>query len=159
MNIKRIYNLDDVEDTTYPLPSWCNHSAFWHYVGHELDEENFNFIDAIHEARIRVHLKAMAHLDSEFTRMVIPFEYIAISFDREYIGLVIGVDRPFGWDAEEIYITNYPKYQVMIAYAHAMYQNKPNNIVGESTKLDDLDGRYGFVVDKRYAGNLRQEGK
>jgi hypothetical protein len=157
MNIRRIYNLDDVTDTTYPLSDWCHHDAFWHFVGHELDDENFNYVDAGHEARIRVHLKAYAHLDSDHVHMVLPLEYIAISFDREYIGLVIGVDRPFGWDAAEVYITNYPKYQVMVAYAKAMFQNKPTNIVGETVLIDNLDGRFGFVMDKRFSNNMRKE--
>jgi hypothetical protein len=156
MNIKRVYNLDDVQEEMYPFPTWCNHSAFWFATEHELDEENFNYEDAVHDERIRVHLKATAEVHSE-SYSIVNLEYVAISFDNTYVGLVIGVDRPFGWEAEEIYITDYPKYQAMVAYAKAMFQNKPTNIVGATVKIDDLDGRFGFVIDKRYSTNMRKE--
>jgi hypothetical protein len=156
MNIKRIYNLDDVVDTMYGFPRWCNHDAWWLLVGNTIDCQNFNYSDAYGDERIKVHLKAHTNLDS-LPETSVTLEYVAVSYDNIYIGLVIGVDRPFGWDAEEIYVTNYPKYQSMIAYAQALYQNKPNNIVGETTKIGDLDGRFGFVIDKRFANNLRKE--
>ncbi len=158
MNIKRIYNLDDVEDVGYTVPMWCDHEAWWSFVGKTIDEYNFNYGDAHGDERIKIHLKASAGLET-LTPSLVTLEYLAVSYDGIFIGLIIGVDRPFGWDVAEIYITNYPKYQSMVAYAHAMYQNKPDNIVGETTKLNDLDGRYGYVIDKGFTGNLKQEGK
>lgn len=157
MNIKRIYNLDDVVDTMYPLPTWCNHDAWWMLVYDEMSASGrFNYEDAIHDERIKIHLKAHANLES-LPETSVTLEYIAISYDNIYVGLVIGIDRPFGWDDEEIYVTNYPKFQSMVAYVRAMYQNKPDNIIGETIKIDDLDGRFGFVIDKRYSNNMRKE--
>jgi len=158
MNIRRIYKLDDVveDDMMYPLPAWCNHQAFWHLVGYEIDDGTFNYNDSVHDERIRVHLKATADIHTE-SYSVVTLEYVAISFDNTYVGLVIGVDRPFGYDADDVYVTNHPKFQAMVAYVKAMYQNKPDNIVGETTKIDDLDGRFGYVIDKRFKTNLRKE--
>lgn len=157
MNIRTIYKLDDLTDNMYAMPSWCNHDAWWLLIGGTIDCQNFNYEDAIHDQRIRIHLKARVEMENAHSHYDTPLEYVAVTFDDIYVGLVIGVDRNFGWDAEDIYITNYPKFQSMIAYAQAMYQNKPDNIIGETTKLDNLDGRFGYVIDKRFKTNLRKE--
>lgn len=158
MNIKRIYNLEDVVDVGYTVPIWCDHEAWWSLVGGTLDCQNFNYTDAREDERIKIHVKAWGDIETA-TSMMLTFEYIAVSYDNIFIGLAIGVDRPGGWNSDATYVTNYPRFQSMIAYALAMYQNKPDNIVGETTKLDDLDGRYGYVIDKRHKFNLRREGK
>lgn len=86
-------------------------------------------------------------------------EYWAMEFDGEYIGLVIGTDEPWGWNTESTYITDYPKYQALVAYVKALYISKPENIVGVTTKIEDLDGRYGYYIDKRFKYNMRKDGE
>lgn len=128
---------------------------FFHFVKNELDDELFNWRDASEDERVRIRLKA--HADVDMTHYTVRLEYWGMEFDGEYIGLVIGTDRPWGWNTYSTYITDYPKYQAMIAYVKAMYINKPENIVGATSKIEDLDGIHGFVIDKRFSNNMRKE--
>ena len=141
----------------YPLPKWHSHAAFFDFVGYTVDEHNFNFSDAEDDERVRIRLKAYGEVeDQHYTSRL---EYWAMEFDGEYIGLVIGEDEPWGWVTYETYITNYPKFQALVAYVNAMYVNKPENLVGETTQVNDLDGRFGYVIDKRFNNNMRKEDK
>lgn len=120
----------------------------------ELDEELFNWRDAIEDERVRIRLKAYGEVDRSTHHERL--EYWAIELDGEYVGLVIGLDEPWGWSTLEKYITDYPKYQALVAYVKAMYQTKPEEIVGETTQIEDLDGRYELYIDKRFSNNMRR---
>ncbi|MHA2389289.1 MAG: hypothetical protein ACXACW_11280 [Candidatus Hodarchaeales archaeon] len=159
MNVRRIYNLEDIEDEDYKTPKWCNHEAFWEIVYREINQDDFNYSDAENDERVKIHLKASAEVETDNKYMVSILEYIAISFDSNYVGLVVGFDGSFGWVMQDVYITNYLKYQAMLAYVKTMYQNPPEQIIGETVKVEDLDGRFGFVIDKRYKNNMRKEEK
>jgi hypothetical protein len=157
VNIRRIYKLPNVEDKElWPLAEWCDHDVFFDFVGNEIDDERFNYKDAREDERVKIELKAYAELAGVHSpHYVANLEYIAFSFDGSYVGLAIAVDRPFGYDVEAMYITDYPKFQAMVAYVKTMYQLPHSHIIGETTKIEDLDGRYGTVIDKRYKWNTR----
>lgn len=157
MNIRRIYKLDKVEDKElWPVAEWCDHDLFFDFCP-MIDDERFNYEDAREDERVKIELKAYAELKLGNRHYLVNLEYVAISFDGSYVGLVIAVDRPFGYDVEDIYITDYPKYQAMVAYVTTMYQTPPDFIIGETTKIENLDGRYNTVIDKRYKWNTRLE--
>lgn len=153
INIKRVYNLPTIDTDQDYTPEWYAHAAFFDFCGEEVDEERFNWQDAVEDTRIAIHLKAYHDFDNS------RLEYWAVEFDGKYIGLVVGVDEPMWFETQDRYITNYPSYQTMVAYIKAMYVGKPERVVGETTKLDDLDGRYGSFIDKRYSNNMRKEEK
>lgn len=156
MNIRKVYNLPNVKDKElWPVAEWCNHDAFFLFAARELDDTQFNYQDAQKDERVKIELKAYA--EAVRTQYTENLEYVAISFDGSYVGLLIGLDTNFGYTLVERYITNYPKFQAMVAYVKTMYQKTPDCIIGETTKIDDLDGRYGTVIDKRYKWNMRQE--
>ena len=158
MNIRKIYRLNKVDtEKLWPLAEWCDHDAFFHFVGGEVNDERFNFTDASDDERVEIELKACA--DASHDHFTKTLEYIAIKFDGSYVGLAVCLDTNFGYTLEDRYITNYPKYQAMIAYVNAMYVQKPKCVIGETTDIIDLDGRYGHVIDKRYSFNTRKEGE
>ncbi len=158
MNIRRVYKLDNVEDKElWPIAEWCDHEVFFEFVGNEIDEYRFNYKDAREDERVKIELKAYAELKLKESFYKASLEYIAFKFDGSYVGLIIAVDRPFGYDVEGKYITDYPKFQAMVAYVRTMYQLPPDTIIGETIKIETLDGRYGTVIDKRYKWNMRED--
>jgi hypothetical protein len=127
--------------------------VFFDFAGRELDEELFKWRDAVEDERVRIRLKAYADVDMHNYK--VRLEYWAIEFDGEYVGLVIGTDRPWGWATHDRYITDYPKHQALVAYVKAMYITKPECIVGATTKDLELDCRMGHMIDKRFSSNMR----
>lgn len=154
MNIRKIYSLPTLQgNDCYSVASWADHDAMFYFVEQDagLDSEEFSHSDGRTDERIRLELKAYAYVKNG------TLEYFAISFDGQYVGLVVGVDRHFGWCCEERYVTNFPLYQAMTAYIRAVFFNKPSDLVGETTDIPDLDGRYEHVIDKRYKNHMRKE--
>jgi len=157
VNIRRIYNLKTLgidDPDLYKTAHWSDHELFFDFCLHDLDQDYFAYQDAADDERICMDLKARHEIKTDATYQKV-IEYVAISFDGKYIGLVIGLDGAFGYDLLDVYITDYPKYQAMLAYVRTMYHRPPDNIIGETTKLEDLDGRYGTLIDKRYKHNMR----
>lgn len=158
MNIKSIYELKTIHEVEgYKTPKWCDHDAFDEFTIGDIDFNHFIYTDACKDERIKLELKAAYNMSEHYHHEIL--EYVAISFDGQYIGLVIGRDTPFGWNVEDSYITNYPLYQAMVAYVRAMYIYKTERIVDETEDVEDLDGRYQSKIDKRHKYNMRKEDK
>lgn len=160
MNIRKVYGMDTLEqlEDTYPVPSWADHDAFYYFVkevdGMNLDD-NFDYRAAKNDERIKLHLKAYGMITEDHIESL---EYLAVQFDGKYIGLIVGTDQSWGWGMEDMYITDFQKYQAMTAYIRATYFTKPEGfIIGETTDIPDLDGRYGFFLDKRTKSHTRKE--
>jgi hypothetical protein len=157
MNIKKIYDLDTIREVEGigKVANWSDHDAFFEFVDMTTSQsDRFDFESAHLDERVKLELKA--YYDSPIV-VHGELEYIAFSFDGKYVGLVIGIGTSWWWKLQEIYITNFPLYQAMVSYVTAMYILKPEHIVGETTDIPDLDGRFGTVIDKRYKYNLGKE--
>lgn len=158
MKIKQLYDLPTITSTdTYPyeIAKWADHDGMYWFVKPDIDlsQESFNYQDAKEDERIHMELKAYCDLDDGRATV----EYYAVSFDGQYVGLVVGVDRPFGWDLEDRFITNFPMYQALTAYIRAVYFGKPEDLIAEEIDIEDLDGRFKTYIDKRFKNHMRQE--
>lgn len=159
MNIKRIYNLETIREVgEYKVPNWCDHDAFFDFIEmSELDYHRFHYEAAQKDERVKLELKAYCDVPTDL--YVGELEYIAFSFDGKYVGLVIGVGKPWWWELHDKYITNLDAYYALKAYVTNMYVAHPENVIGETVDIEGLDGRYGTAIDKRLKYNLRKEEK
>lgn len=147
MTPKEIFELETLEET-----HWPNTEAFWSFVYKEIDDELFNYEDAVDDTRISTQIKAFAE-EKGFSQ-----SYWAITFDGKLVGIIVlwgRVDE--SWCR---YITNYPLYQAMVGYVKTMYTpTDSDEIVGEEEDIEDLEYQYGWVIDKTCPSNMRRKSK